>query len=59
MAFAGFLRKKPVDMVKCKTVDIEVPADCDFVLEGYVAPEERRIEGPFGDHTGFYTLEEP
>jgi 4-hydroxy-3-polyprenylbenzoate decarboxylase len=59
MAFAGFLRKKPVDMVRCKTVDIEVPADCDFVLEGYVAPGERRIEGPFGDHTGFYTLEEP
>ena len=59
MAFAGFLRKKPVDMVRCKTVDIEVPADCDFVLEGFVAPGERRIEGPFGDHTGFYTLEEP
>lgn len=58
MAFAGFLRQKPVDLVKCKTVDIEVPADCDFVIEGVVPSGERRLEGPFGDHTGFYTLEE-
>jgi 4-hydroxy-3-polyprenylbenzoate decarboxylase len=58
MAFAGFLRKKPVDMVACKTVDVEVPADSEFVIEGYVPSGERRIEGPFGDHTGFYTLED-
>ena len=59
MAFAGFLRRKPVSMVRCKTVDIEVPADSDIVIEGVVPAGERRIEGPFGDHTGFYTLEEP
>jgi 4-hydroxy-3-polyprenylbenzoate decarboxylase len=53
--FAGFARKKSVDLVKCETVDIEVPADSDFVLEGYVQPGELRAEGPFGDHTGFYT----
>ena len=56
--FAGFLRRKPVEMVKCKTVDLEVPADVDFVLEGYVQPGEMRPEGPFGDHTGFYTAVE-
>ena len=56
--FAGFLRRKPVEMVKCKTVDLEVPADVDFVLEGYVQPGETRPEGPFGDHTGFYTAVE-
>jgi 4-hydroxy-3-polyprenylbenzoate decarboxylase len=54
--FAGFLRKKSVEHVKCKTVDLEVPADADFVLEGYVDPsEEMFAEGPFGDHTGYYT----
>ena len=53
--FAGFIRKKSVDLVKCETVDLEVPADVDFVLEGYVQPGEMRPEGPFGDHTGFYT----
>ncbi|MEX1118630.1 MAG: menaquinone biosynthesis decarboxylase [Terrimicrobiaceae bacterium] len=53
--FAGFARKKSVELVKCETVDIEVPADSDFVLEGYVQPGETRAEGPFGDHTGFYT----
>ena len=53
--FAGFIRKKSVEMVKCKTIDLEVPADVDFVLEGYVQPGETRPEGPFGDHTGFYT----
>ena len=54
--FAGFLRGKPVEYVKCKTVDLEVPADADFVLEGYVDPsEELFAEGPFGDHTGYYT----
>ena len=53
--FAGYIRKKPVDLVKCETVPLEVPADVDFVLEGYVQPGELRGEGPFGDHTGFYT----
>lgn len=53
---AGFLRRKPVELVRCKTVDIRVPANCQIVLEGYVEPEERRLEGPFGDHTGFYSL---
>ncbi|MGR6836270.1 menaquinone biosynthesis decarboxylase [Syntrophomonas erecta] len=56
LIFAGFLRKKPVEMVKCKTVDLEVPADAEIVLEGFVDPVERRIEGPFGDHTGYYSL---
>jgi 4-hydroxy-3-polyprenylbenzoate decarboxylase len=60
MMLAGFLRKKSVEMVKCDTSDLEVPADCDFVLEGYVEPEEKLdLEGPFGDHTGYYTLPEP
>jgi 4-hydroxy-3-polyprenylbenzoate decarboxylase len=53
--FAGFARKKSVELVRCETVDLEVPADVDFVLEGYVQPGETRPEGPFGDHTGFYT----
>lgn len=53
--FAGFIRKRSVDLVKCETVDLEVPADVDFVIEGYVQPGEMRPEGPFGDHTGFYT----
>jgi 4-hydroxy-3-polyprenylbenzoate decarboxylase len=54
---AGFLRKKKVELVKCLTSDIEVPADADFVLEGYVDPsEDLTLEGPFGDHTGFYSL---
>jgi 4-hydroxy-3-polyprenylbenzoate decarboxylase len=56
--FAGFLRRKSVEMVRCKTIDIDVPADVDFVLEGYVQPGETRPEGPFGDHTGFYTAVE-
>lgn len=56
---AGFLRKKPVKLVKCLTNELEVPADCDFVIEGYVDPmEEKVIEGPFGDHTGFYSLKD-
>jgi 4-hydroxy-3-polyprenylbenzoate decarboxylase len=60
MMLAGFLRKKSVEMVKCDTNDLEVPADCDFVLEGYVGPEEKLdLEGPFGDHTGYYTMPEP
>ncbi len=54
--FAGFLRKRAVGTVRCKTVDLEVPADADFILEGYVDPrEELAAEGPFGDHTGYYT----
>jgi len=54
---AGFLRKKKVELVKCLTSDIEVPADADFIIEGYVDPAEDLIlEGPFGDHTGFYSL---
>jgi 4-hydroxy-3-polyprenylbenzoate decarboxylase len=56
MIFAGFLRKKPVELVKCKTVDIEVPANAEIVLEGYVEHDELRTEGPFGDHTGYYSL---
>jgi 4-hydroxy-3-polyprenylbenzoate decarboxylase len=53
--FAGFVRKKSVELVNCLTIDLEVPADVDFVLEGYVQPGELRGEGPFGDHTGYYT----
>ncbi|MBI2841923.1 MAG: menaquinone biosynthesis decarboxylase [Armatimonadetes bacterium] len=56
MIFAGFLRQKPVEMVKCVSIDAEVPADSEIVLEGYVEPGERRTEGPFGDHTGYYSL---
>lgn len=56
--FSGFIRQKPVPMVKCLTIDLEVPAYSEFVLEGYVEPEELRIEGPFGDHTGYYSLED-
>ena len=58
MLFAGFLRSKPVEMVKCETVDIEVPAHAEIVLEGYVKLGELKTEGPFGDHTGFYSLED-
>ena len=57
MLLAGMLRQKPVKLVKCLTNDLWVPADCDFVLEGYVdTSEELTVEGPFGDHTGFYSL---
>src|ERR1700730_31882 len=56
--FAGFLRRKSVELVKCKTIDVDVPADVDLVLEGYVQPGEMRPEGPFGDHTGYYTAVE-
>ena len=53
---AGFCRKKGVELVKCKTNDLEVPADADFILEGFVDPAEEFVtEGPFGDHTGYYT----
>lgn len=56
MVFAGFLRKKSVEMTKCVTVDVEVPATSEIVLEGYVDIDEKRREGPFGDHTGYYSL---
>jgi 4-hydroxy-3-polyprenylbenzoate decarboxylase len=55
---AGFLRNKPVELVKCETVDLEVPATAEIVIEGYVKLDELRTEGPFGDHTGFYSLED-
>ena len=55
LMLAGFLRKQRVELVKCVTVDLEVPANAQIVLEGYVDPGERRREGPFGDHTGFYS----
>ncbi len=53
---AGFLRQAPLELVKCETVDLEVPAHAEIILEGYVLLDELRSEGPFGDHTGFYTL---
>jgi 4-hydroxy-3-polyprenylbenzoate decarboxylase len=56
MLFAGFLRQENARMVQAKTVNIKVPADAEIVLEGYVDPSERRLEGPFGDHTGYYSL---
>ncbi len=56
MALAGFLRGAPVEMVRCKTIDLKVPAHAEFVLEGYVDNDDMRIEGPFGDHTGVYSL---
>ena len=57
--FAGITRKEGIKMVKCKTIDLEVPANAEIVLEGYVDPEDIRDEGPFGDHTGYYTPVEP
>lgn len=57
--FSGIVRKKGVKLIKCKTIDIEVPANAEFVLEGYVDPTDIRTEGPFGDHTGYYTPPEP
>jgi 4-hydroxy-3-polyprenylbenzoate decarboxylase len=54
--FAGFLRNEKLELVKCKTVNLHVPAQSEIVLEGYVDTEERRLEGPFGDHTGYYSL---
>lgn len=56
MMFAGFLRKKNVELVKCETVDLYVPSHAEIILEGYVDEKERRTEGPFGDHTGYYSL---
>lgn len=57
--FAGITRKKGIKTVKCKTIDLEVPANAEIVLEGYVDPHDIRDEGPFGDHTGYYTPIEP
>ena len=53
--FAGFIRKSPVPLVKCKTVNLEIPATAEIVLEGFIDPSEMRLEGPFGDHTGYYS----
>ena len=55
MIFAGFLQSRPVEIVKCRNIDLYVPAESDFVIEGYIDPGDERIEGPFGDHTGFYS----
>ena len=57
--FAGITRKEGIKTVKCKTIDLDVPANAEIVLEGYVDPEDTRDEGPFGDHTGYYTPAEP
>ena len=57
--FSGITRKKGVKLVKCRTVDLEVPANSEIILEGYVDPNDVRMEGPFGDHTGYYTPAEP
>lgn len=54
--FAGFVRKKAVEVVKARTVDLLVPAQAEIILEGYVEPAEERMEGPFGDHTGYYSI---
>ena len=56
VVFAGWLRGSGIDMVRCRTIDLEVPAQAEIVLEGWVDPRERRLEGPFGDHTGYYSL---
>src|SRR5258708_22279651 len=56
LIIAGFLRQKPVELVKCETVDLEVPANAEIVLEGYANLDALRTEGPLGDHTGFYSL---
>jgi len=56
VVFAGWLRGEGVELVRCVTNDLEVPAHAEIVLEGYVDPGERRLEGPFGDHTGYYSL---
>jgi UbiD family decarboxylases len=57
--FSGITRRKGVKLMKCKTVDLEVPANAEIVLEGTVDPNDVRMEGPFGDHTGYYTPAEP
>jgi len=57
--FAGIVRRKGLELVRCQTVDLEVPANSEIILEGYVDPNDIRMEGPFGDHTGYYTPKEP
>lgn len=60
LLLAGYLRRKSIELIRCETVDLDVPANADIVIEGYINPQEPlRDEGPFGDHTGFYTLPEP
>jgi 4-hydroxy-3-polyprenylbenzoate decarboxylase len=59
LMLAGFLRGEPVELVRCKTIDLEVPAHAEIVLEGYVQKGDEGIEGPFGDHTGYYSPPEP
>src|SRR4051794_26261456 len=56
LLFAGFLNGGGIELVKCRTIDLEVPANSEIVIEGYVDPNEKLLEGPFGDHTGFYSL---
>ena len=57
--FSGITRKKGVRLIRCKTVDLDVPAEAELILEGFVDPNDMRMEGPFGDHTGYYTPPEP
>src|SRR5256886_16135460 len=59
LMLAGFLRGEAVELVRCKTIDLDVPARAEIVLEGYVQPGDLAIEGPFGDHTGYYSPPEP
>jgi 4-hydroxy-3-polyprenylbenzoate decarboxylase len=59
LMLAGFFRRTPVELVRCKTIDLEVPANAEIVLEGYIEKDELGLEGPFGDHTGYYTAPEP
>lgn len=59
MVFAGFIREEGVELVQAKSVDLLVPAQAEIVLEGYVTPGEERMEGPFGDHTGYYSMPDP
>ncbi len=59
LMLAGFLRGEPVELVRCRTVDLEAPASAEIVLEGYVERGDEGVEGPFGDHTGYYSPAEP
>jgi 4-hydroxy-3-polyprenylbenzoate decarboxylase len=59
LMLAGWLRGKGVELVRCRTIDLEVPAHAEIVLEGWMDPAESRVEGPFGDHTGYYSLAHP
>ena len=56
LVVSGFIRQEGVDLVKGKTVDLEVPAHAEMIIEGYVIPGDERMEGPFGDHTGYYSM---